>query len=542
MQKNEGTLSERLREETIRTLLKEDSRVLDKLNGDIKKLNDDEESSISLLFKEIDKNDINERTLKWWDKHQNGFQDSLSFIKRYVEQGAQPIFLNLSYYSLTSSQTLYVPTPYHACKKGFSGFAKTVWVNAPERQAREETNWEFAARDFSHACSNIPYSVRIGDKPTVGWLTKSHETRQAHYIPDVENIYREETPTKVFSAAKADQPYLGMASVLYIPLAGGRIKPIRPDLSSSGNHARAVLMLWSPIPNRWDYLMDPSWQVYDDARVLYKSDGCLISDAAYQRLGWIEDMIARDSSNQVWREAEYIDLAKSVLDLPKDSGTEFEDKIEKAFHGLGGIITALDKGRSDKYCYLPDIVSYLLDSGGKKEESVFDFLSSNRKLRDDTSYVLYLRGVRACKGRRDVCDYTNEHLSNGVVTLEESATKKALREPIRNVSEYSVYIKKVEIYISDKSLTIRISEKPKDHVRDFLIGGSKQFKNYYASRRGIPTKRVSGGERKGTSGLGMSMYSAIAERVGVFNRFYISPNEGIKCYALVSLPKISLSK
>jgi hypothetical protein len=563
-----------LREKTVTGLLEEDARVLKKLGTELRGLLEEGDALLSKVVEPTATSSLPDDPLSWWAKNHGGLPESLSFLEKNISEGLQPVFYSLSYYSMTSSQTLYVPVPYQECRRrGYEGFRDTVWLNAPDESEIEENDWMYTARKFSHACSNIPYSVRIGDEPTIGWLSKSHKVKETHYLPDLSEIYQGgSTPTETFSAAKKDEPYLGMASVLYIPLIGvDYMDMVQPELSSEGErHSKSVLIFWSPIPNRWGHLVDGTGLLYDNAYVycppsldfkvgpIYSGTSIrdnsintqsTISETLLPSVGggktiytkvnhlsdylsWIEDIIERDNSNQVWRETDYVELVQKVSELGKDTDSSTEEQIRSITHGLEYLLDVMSTQHDKKRWAIPNFIDYTLSDEGL----MGDFRKENL-VGDYTKVVLTEYGhVKAqSKGSPHTQILKSSKDIERELSIDKDTAIKVFEEPVRNICKNSSGVGRIEFHISKLSVTVRVFETLLWEVSNNLINKKSSFDTYYSIRRGIPISTTFGSQASRGLGLGMAMYSAIAEREGIFNKLYVSPNCE-KCYSLTSFP------
>lgn len=287
-----------------------------------------------------------QETLSWWQDKR--LPTSLAFLKHAIEKGEQPVFCNISLYTLSSAPTLYIPVPYLRAKDGFNGFRETIWLNAPgwdqaskSQQTRlpewmtSEINWENAAREYSHAITNISYSVRVGDIPILGWLAQAHAGNCTIYIPDVRRL-KERGGVK--TVAVEEESYLGMASVLYIPLTHEKHLPtytLDENELNDNEHAQAVLMLWSPLPHRWDSLLKatPNNAVNECSWCSWKDD---VVAPLGSNLRWLGGIISKDKVDQHIEYRRLSHVIKAInswaLDCPATSGVK--GYVNSLLHGL----------------------------------------------------------------------------------------------------------------------------------------------------------------------------------------------------------------
>src|SRR5262249_1105887 len=146
--------------------------------------------------------------------------DILLLFRRSIEIGMQPIFAAISLLTESAGPTLFIPVPYELMKRSTHAVRTALWVNGhPSLDADlHPMRVEGAAGTLSHALANISYAARISDRPIRAWLARAHLEGGAMYLPDVTAL-REKYALDVISVSTQDEPFLGMASALYLPLA-----------------------------------------------------------------------------------------------------------------------------------------------------------------------------------------------------------------------------------------------------------------------------------------------------------------------------------
>jgi hypothetical protein len=180
-----------------------------------------------------------------------------------IKAGSQPITGTLSLYLAGSAPTLYLPVPYRLDIPA-SKALRILWNAESECGAilaDDRPDDELILRQFSHAVANIAYGVRVGDYPHYGWVARAHDTGQTIYIPDVRHA-------GVTSAVLDIEPFLGMASVLYVPM---RLPVTRNPYVRKSVTSPVVFMFWSPIPHRWDHLFEITARLWS-TRAISASD------------------------------------------------------------------------------------------------------------------------------------------------------------------------------------------------------------------------------------------------------------------------------
>ena len=310
---------EKLVNEGLTKLLSVEGKVLRSLLKEVRKQEQD------LLPSLCGRNDgvVPEEARAWWASRKGGLPESMRFLDSWLQAGLQPVFCALSFCFRSSSPTCYLPVPYMEVTQSAADFIDTLVLNGSDVPLPALDDIEKTARELSHALLNISYEVRLNDDPAIGYLAKAYKNPRSLYIPDVGVL---ESPV---SAAQEEERFLGMASVLYLPVVGESLPGIALD---TGTHAPVVLMLWSPTPRRWDHL--PKERDQDDKNVFHITLPELFPELLASKLARFADGHLHLENAHAFADALFVGLLFTLDRVLNDLGEAGQVVRERLMHGF----------------------------------------------------------------------------------------------------------------------------------------------------------------------------------------------------------------
>jgi len=181
--------------------------------------------------------------------------------------------------------------------------------------------------------------------------------------------------------------------------------------------------------------------------------------------------------------------------------------------------------------------TFCVNEGLWKSIKLYSKYSEKRINIDDTQLIITHMGNMIWKSHPDKLKVESVDIPERIVIpIAKDSITEITREPAKDVARYSKGIEHIELHISSQSVTIRMIEKRDPKSIRGVSGNERGFRRYYASRRGIPVPSLSSHSSQKGSGMGLALYSAIATRVRVFRRLYVSSDGGEKCHISLSLP------
>lgn len=480
-------------------------------------------------------------TARYWEK--NSGVALWDLIRPSVEAGAQPVFAAVSLMVRSTNPTVILPVPLR-CARTVRDFAKNLWVNADEDGdawlSLSGTGLREAVRAVSHALTNISYSVRIDDDPTVGWLARAHVTSSAFYFPDVTKV-DEASGGDVYSAARREERHLAMASALYIPL----LKP-----KARSGHSRAVLMLWSPVPHRWDGCfrsatphpaMPHVVEVGDFRRKKLLRRICL-------HFHWLEHVIARDESSQHRSELQVLNFISLLANWRKRQHGDVREAVDELLHGSQLQFDHLSGSRPPGETSVAHWVYDLLFSGsGFLNALKHGWKDRSRTHKEAYGQLFNLPVNIKVEGNPTLSSKWNELEDREDVFLpfipqsarvpfDRDTARFIGTEAVDNIIKYASALHMISINLSRRFATIRFSERARQEDVGRLIGSDVSFSRYYAVRRGLAVMPRGLTNVKETGyGLGFLLYHVLSSRTKIFRKFYLSP-DGDHCHTDLVLP------
>ena len=458
--------------------------------------------------------------LVWW-KTCSSKPKVVPLFRQLVDQGgALPVFGGLSLCIPGLAPSLRVLVPYLRARRGLEGFVESVWLSGTEGQKCPNTRWEPLARELSHAIANLAYSVRLRDRPLRGWLAYAHKLCHPLYIPDVRCAPQHGPAT---TAAVEEEPFLGMASVLYLPIAGPDLPPLR------GLGAQAVLILWSPIPGHWDHL---------DARLLQRGV-CqvivphLLPDALAPHVPWLHLLLLKENEKYTEMGTQLVGL---LCGLERWAGKSLDSELAARFHeefahGATSFVLAYTRPRGGVSPRLQSWLNEQLTSatgpiGIVDREWSRSFHHPSQHL-NDAALSLFWRGKKSSANRsefigtlRDTDSVLSLIPKSLALSVRADVASDALRDAAANLASDAEALYAVELEISHRYCGISFRFEPKKSARRRLYGTRKGFERYFATRRGLVVPPA-GPE---SYGIGLALHTRLAAGLGVYRRLYVSPD------------------
>lgn len=497
-------------------------------------------------------------TMAYWTSRNREAPSLLRLFQPTIEKGGQPVFAAISLRVSASDPTVVIPVPYLTRGDALTQIREHFWINSresggdvfnPTHQAAQDV-----LREVSHALSNISYSVRLLDEPRVGWLAEAHLEGRPYYIPDAAaaGAHRQgwrcgeagRAPGNfVHSAAEREERHLAIASVLYIPLIEPSVSEAATAADKPG--ARAVLMLWSPVPHRWDGCFKgverssrgAAYEVQDlmDER---------LRDHIWRYFHWLEYAAAKDDTSLYRAELQILNFLSTLVQWQDSQDTMVQKAFEQIFHRSAVLKPQLSSYPTDEATPVAHWIGDMLsDPAGFKnlltqrwqEEKIFKDL-------EGVSVLLRLPGGEwdeltlaeaAEEGR--VARFFDESYE---IPLSPMTANYVGGEPVDNIAKYAENLTAIFVTLSRKFVTVRFSEEPRASELERLVGSDDAFRRYYAIRRGlaISPPASNDGREKG-HGLGFWLHRVFAARTKVWRKLYISA-DGKVCHTDLVVPLV----
>jgi len=461
-------------------------------------------------------------TISYWKNRQNGAGSPLlEYIAPLIERGEQPVFASISFCISAESPTNFVPVPYTQAIESFTRFRETLLVSSHEvdHNFDDIVSRQNAVRTLCHALANISYSIRLDDDPIEGWLGAAHAKRACIYHPDVTSL---EGAPDIRTAAESEEPFLAMASVLYIPICP-------PDQTDP---APAVLMLWSPCPRRWDGVVTPMIE----GRIEEHDELCSLM---WPSLRWMAVVAAREFSNLRRTELELIAYFLAMQEWAGMQGVEVRRHFDRFNHSTGRLLSNLTSQEQAKV-NLREWTKAVLTSANGVIAAINNLAPeddpgfSPRALLDTPVIIKASVGdvattIRALKNEPARLDpfFSDERY----IALDEAAACNIGAEPAHNIAKYAARIERILVSQTNGYATISIEEEPRSPTT--LTGTEEAFVRYYAARRGLAQIPADSKPSDGT-GIGHWLFRILSDHVGVFSKLHTSPLGG-KVTSVVSV-------
>lgn len=476
------------------------------------------------ISKRLCRTDANaQAALAWWKDALAGriVPKAVSFFAQIVERdGIPPVFCGLSLCIPGLAPSLRVLVPYEFARRGLDGFRDSVWLLAPDTQKCGQTRWEPLARELSHAIANIPYSVRLRDRPLRGLLAEAHKHCQPLYIPDVRCAPRYGSAT---TAAVEEEPFLGMASVLYLPIAGLDL----PKLAKLGS--QAVLMLWSPIPGHWDHLESRALR----PGVCQVTLAGLLPESLAPYFPWLHLLLLKENEKYTELGTQLVGILgglERVVAASLDSKllSQFHEKIA---HGASSLVTAYIRPARGPCPRLHSWLTEQLSSATGPVSIVRRAWgqSSRRSLRslNEAALTLTWRGRKSNANRTHFVGHLHDpesvlcHIPERLaLEVREDIASGALRDAAANLSDDARELYAVDLEISRRYCGISFRFEPTKLARQRLYGSRPGFERYFATRRGLVVPPAG----PDSFGIGLALNTRLAAGLGLYRRLYVSPN------------------
>lgn len=435
-------------------------------------------------------------------------------------RGEQPVFAVISLLTTSTAHTVLAPVPYLQMRQGAKGLQSSLWLNAEfcgDLEADADL-YESAARSLSHALTNISYSVWIEDEPDTGWLALAHASSKPVYIPDVRDL-PSGREANAESVATKEERYLGMASVLFVPLYS--------EPPTKKTPAPAVLMLWSPVAGRWDRRLTNLSRMQPEAPA-YRVDDEILGTAflaeLWEQFEWVELVAARDFSSRRRFDLQGINLVLALMRW-RDQQNEIVRKAMGEFlHHTHDPIKALTHSAAES----ASVRSAVKDLVSDRRGFVDVVLGGNLNL-TQTNFTVSVSGqdsvVLSLAEARDQPNVLDGIIpADLTVRLDRSAARQVIASPAGNIIKYASALTAIRVDISKRFATFKYFETPNDQSRE-AFDGAEGFKRYYAVRRGQSVAPILvESQHEASQGLGLWLNRMLESRTGAAARLYISPD------------------
>lgn len=489
-------------------------------------------------------------TLEYWRKQseRSGYaSEIIKLLQPSIRAGSQPIFAAVSFCTQSAGPTVFLPVPYDSARKNVNQFRESLWINAEHclhaDLAALDSFIEAAARSISHALMNISYSARIDDTPVMSWLAKSHKDRSALYIPDVTNL-RQANSFHVVSVSTGEEPFLGMASVLYLPLYNGAETKVP---------ATAVLVLWSPIPRRWAGTLDElglksasSERRSTEPSAYSVKDYSSLNDYLWSHLRWLANVVSRDESDVRRTELELLSFMLAMESWGAQQGGQFEQHFRDFFHGSYFLLECLKhapKGILSARSWIRDqleeggggFVNELGWQPGWKDRVL---TGTNVILKRWTDSGLIVAETHVGDSTKALNAFLSNIPANVGIPFDHDVAMRIASEPAKNIGKYAAEVRQIQILLTQKFITLRYVETPKPSHIQRLVGSPEAFRRYYSTRRGLaPPPHPD----RSSPGLGLWLYRVFEAKMSIFWKLYVSP-DGAEWHTDVAVRALELGK
>lgn len=509
-------ISEMLRTQAIEAALEEDEALQRSVIDQCKSLFGRLGVADSLLSKN-EKAATPQQVLEYW---QTSSTPILDLFRPSLEGGDQPVFAAISLLTSYTAFTVFVPVPFNSARKDVANLADSLWLNSAFCRKLEGSTdlLENTARSVSHALTNISYSVWIEDEPEAGWLAAAHASPQVIYIRDVGKLHANQEAA-ARSVAWREEAALAMASVLYIP--------VYRDKPSKAEPAPAVLMLWSPVPGRWDHCFT------EDTPVMSAGARALVShlalsekffDELWREFRWAPMVAARDATNYRRNELQSVNFMLSLMRWSGKQEGDVKEAIDEFLHHGNEPILSLARSNTetvslkdwlaDLVCDHRGFVNRVL-AGPSLEETRLVLKQTNAS---DTDFSI--SELQASPGKLSEAMHSNAHIA-----LERSIARQIAAAPADNIIKYAESLEAITVSISHRFVIVDFVETPMESAKGALANGDVGFKRYFAIRRGLPVSPFDvESQGQSSSGLGLWINRMLESRNGIATRLYVSPD------------------
>lgn len=474
----------------------------------------------------------------WWAKRQ-GLPRELEFLRTAVRAHHAPLLTSVSMCLSGQEPTLYVPVPWAATSAASLDDARAcLWYNAPVEFADAQSiDWATSLRSIAHAIANLSYAVRLGDSPVRGWLAYAHQCGRLVYLPDtklIEGTIKLDDGQMVHSVGTDEERYMGMASVIYLPLSSSQI-PMTTVVDRL--YASVVLMVWSPIPHLWDGTLDSTCQVQS----LALHEKYAVPLGAVFRL--LRHDVVRRAAELARSDADVLSIVTSLQARVKDGPAPLWPLWQTTMHGLERLLDfALDREDSSNALAEEWLADFFEHPNGACQTLASQFpnvreldlsVADLRAAERPTPFTTHIRNWRAL---------LRPMLQGAKLPLDVAAAQLLCAEPVRNIKLYCNSLDMLKIDISESYITIVVvTTLRKESMRQLVPQPGKSdsaadfvFRRYYGSRRGLPLWRSDGKHSEDVS-LGMFLHGHASRRFGVFHRLYVSP-DGSSSRVIIGMP------
>lgn len=532
------TLQQLIRRDTVVAALRAEAALLEHLALKLRSLAEVLRQDGLDLFAMNNGKEVTRATLEHWKSCK---ERPLALIDLFHSAlKAQPIFAGVSLCVRSTAPTIVAPVPYGLLDPEFAGTEDgSAFLNAfcispggLRLSTIKPTELEIAARSVSHALTNISYQVLLDETPVDGVLAAAHKSNRALYIPDVTKIHAKSLVSfGARNAATHEEAHLGMASVLYIPIVAPDAVAVR-----KGEPADAVVMLWSPTPQRWSEQFVP-----DDAQIVDVTDKIDLR-RFNESLGWVRTIARRDDADLYRSELEAAGIMSAMRDWVSAHGQGVQ--FGEHFRAMNWLFSAIERPPHETTSVREWIYDILIGPEGfcnllrqawrddPKRKKAIDLLK-----RMPVSLSMN-PGPPICR----LLDTSVEEQVNQLIALIAPDSAIGFRldvaghfasEPVHNIARFAESLDSIEVILAARYATIRYHETPKARDLERLRGSADAFRRYYAARRGFIT--TSGEDGRPNGGLGLWLYRIFAARMRVFRKLYLSV-DGMRCHTDISMP------
>lgn len=467
-------------------LLEDEGRLLRRLANQLKS-----SAFRDLLIVGRNRTSTAKRALTWWSQI-GGIPREFSILKNQIQQGIEPVFCNISLCLRSMAPTVYIPVPYLLACDAEGGEGSFLLL--PPRPKR---NAEVAARAFSHAVTNLAYSVRLEDRPYMGYLAQAHAKMTPLYIPDVRDP-AVHTSSDTFSAAINEEPFLCMASVLYVPVSDDVLPAVQ--LPSGEYAAAAVLMFWSPIPDRWETFM---------------KQGPLPTTNA-QEFSWLKEELALRQLVESVADSQFLGVVHAFDRWCHDQGSAGLRVSHDLLHGTPDLLAAFLAPDHSLKPLAPWLATQLdLNTGPLRYLANY----SGRRLSDARFFMPPWTSEKGVP-LSDASELAAGLPGTFRLATNEPSAARLVSEAVLSILRPRARLLHIRVNLSERFCAMSIRFEPDQDARTSLYGSAEAFQRYFATRRGLIVPSA----ERGRYGLGLALYTRLSTRLGTYRRLYVSPN------------------
>lgn len=456
---------------------------------------------------------------RYWDTSSSA---TIDMFRERLLAGDQPVFASISLRTTSTAYTVYVPVPYRCARRSIKGLQKSLWINHEfcGCMGASGAQLEQVARSVSHALANISYSVWIEDQPDIGWLALAHASSEPIYIPDVRDLHvGKEASAK--TVATAEEPFLGMASVLYIPLYA--------KTPTQENPAPAVLMLWSPVRGRWDGCFPNAGALASNSSgpIAWTLKGAVPGKSFLKELWtefqWTEHVAASDTKHYRRTELQVINLVLALLRWQESQNGPVKTAIGEFLHHADEPIQAVFRDATQKvslHTWLSDLVT---DKRGFVNRVLRQLSISATDLvvtrTTAEPLILALSEVRDSPYKLESAVPSEQYIE-----LDRETARQIAASPADNIMKYAKSLDAIHIDVTEKFVTVRYVETPTVASAQ-AFREQRGFLRYFAIRRGLPVAPINvESQSQASSGLGLWINRVFESRTRAPARLYVSPD------------------